>query len=100
MLDPFDDLPLFDLPPETAPVWRHPPRYLDRAEGAAAERWHASAVSCAQSGAWLVPAITPQGLTLTLAVSQRAWHLRLNADKSGYLAERAGGYPEHHCPAP
>ena len=61
------------------------------------ERWHASSTVCSQCGQRLVEATTEDGERLVLAVSVRTFRLRLNGKKTGYLAERASGYPPHLC---
>jgi hypothetical protein len=88
-----DDPEAFD----NAPVLQHTPVYIELGSGKTLERWHAVSTVCPQCGERLVHATAPDGERLVLVVSPRTWRLRLTAQKDGYLADRAGGYPEHLC---
>lgn len=78
-------------------VLTHNPVYVELGTTKTIERWHAVSTLCPQCGQRLVTATTPDGERLVLVVSARTFRLRLTAQKDGYLAERAGGYPEHLC---
>jgi hypothetical protein len=82
---------------DNRPVLQHNPVYVELGSGKTLERWHAVSTLCPQCGQRLVTATTPEGERLVLVVSARTWRLRLTAQKDGYLAERASGYPQHGC---
>ena len=82
---------------DTRPVLTHTPVDVELGSGKTVERWHAVSTVCPQCGQRLITAMAPDGERLVLVVSARTWRLRLNAQKDGYTAERASGYPEHLC---
>jgi hypothetical protein len=94
-LDEYRDV--LPAPVESEVLLRERPRYLEAGNEKIRERWHATSTVCPRCGHRLVEATTPDGERLVLSVTARTFRLRLNAKKTGFLAERASGYPQHHC---
>jgi hypothetical protein len=94
-LDEYRDV----LPPpaESDALLTERPRYLEAGHDKIRERWHATSTVCPRCGQRLVEATAPDGERLVLVVSARTWRIRLNGKKTGFLADRASGYPEHLC---
>jgi hypothetical protein len=88
---------LLPAPRESEVLLREPPRYVEAGSDKLREHWHATSAVCPTCGQCLVQATSSTGERLVLAVTRRTWRIRLNGKKTGYLAERASGYPEHHC---